>query len=249
MNFFMDHAKPFYLTLGRYLRKRSRNALRWTMRSPKHLMVSVAVVIILAVGIHNGVGMLKEDADRGATTSTTPYTGQEDGLTWREVEAAPVASSAAPSEAEPSGSPSTTPSEDESTSTIEKPKADRDNRESTAKAFATAYLSREEGRSDWKEWTAELTNEQLADQLQDIQAPMEGRGDSSVSDIKISKEPFTGAPKDTPVRWSRTLDVTVATEQGSDMKIAYEVTLMRGEGGWEVTDAVERGWTAVGDEG
>lgn len=244
MNFFMDHAKPFYLTLGRYLRKRSRNAVRWSMRSPKHLLVSVALVILLAVGIHNASGLFEEEASQRATTTAQTQTGQDDGLTWREVEASPLGSSASPSEG---SSASASPSE--STKAIEKPTADRGNRASTARAFATAFVSREEGQSQWEDWSAELTNEQLADQLQDIDAPFVGRGNSTASNIEISKEPFAGAPKDTPLRWSRTLDVTVDTEQGADMKVTYEITLMRGEGGWEVTDAVERGWTAAHDEG
>ncbi|MFI3893264.1 hypothetical protein VBH63_11490 [Kocuria rhizophila] len=245
MSYFNDSIKPLGILLFRYTRKRAGAGLRWAMRSPMRLAATAAVIVALAFGVHmlSKAGNDKPNAHPVASASAT-----DDGLTWRQVEAGPLGADGQPtSDASPKASDSASekPSPASSVPAPSKPKVNRAKADSTAGAFLRSYLSRREGDDQWKQWSAELTNEQLADQLAAAQTALDGRGDSTVTAVSVGKAPFTGAPKDTKIRWSRPVTATVTTETGQPIKLTYEVTAMKGDKGWIITDAVERGWTAA----
>lgn len=255
--------KPFLITLWRYLRKKTAASVRWVMRTPMRLIATVVVVFALIVGVHSGVDALKGNRDKGSVPQAEETNAQDEDLDYRDVEAKALKDdeSASPSDG-PSQSSSGTPSvgagpqavktdgpspsyEKTKVSAPSKPKVNSNDQKSVAEGFAKSYLARKDGDDQWKDWTGELTNQELKKYLSDAKTPIDSRGDTSVTDVKISDKPFDDAPKDTPIRWSRTVTATVATSQGSTLEIGYQVTMMRGDSGWQLTDAVEDGWKAT----
>lgn len=244
MSLLNDHIKPFGITLIRYLRLRTKRIVRWMMRSWWHLGISAVVIIALVLTIHN-LGKTDRAPEQAAQAEAS--TAADEDLTFREVEALPLgAQQEATDTEEPQVSPSSASAE--AIPSPQKPSPDRKKADSTAEAFLTAYLSRGDDEQ-WQDWTGDLTSSELAAFLDSAKTPLDGRGDTHVNKVQIGDKPFTGAPKDTPVRWSRPASATVQTQRGQDMKINFELTLMKGKHGWEVTDAVQRGWASVGQEG
>lgn len=245
MSYWNENVKPLGILIFRYARKRAGAGVRWAMRSPLRLTATAAVIVALAFAFH----LLSKEGDDGSKARpVASASASDDGMTWRQVEAEPVASGHQSSSAVPPDASTVQPSEQPSTTPMPapaKPEVDRDKAASTAEGFMRAYLSRQEGDDQWRAWSGELTNEQLADQFDDAKTVLDGRGASTVTDVTIGNTAFTGAPRDTEVRWSRPATATVTTEIGQPIKVTYEITAMKGQGGWVITDAVERGWTAA----
>lgn len=127
------------------------------------------------------------------------------------------------------------------------PTVDPANQESVAKGFATAYLSRPSGEwGDWQEWISGYTTPALLTQLETLafhdKSPLTGKEPTQVTDVKILPAD-EGEAVDTPIRWSRNLEVAVQSADGMTTLITYAVTLSKGENGWVVSKAVEQFWT------
>lgn len=128
-----------------------------------------------------------------------------------------------------------------------KPKVDMSNQESVAKGFATAYLSRpREDWNDWTEWVRDYTTPELVSQLKTLafhdKSPLSGKTPTRVSDVKILPAE-KGSGVDTPIRWSRNLEVSVESADGTLFVVTYAAMLSKSEKGWVVTEAVEMFWT------
>lgn len=128
-----------------------------------------------------------------------------------------------------------------------KPAVDRKNQESVAKALATAYLSRPTADwNDWSGWVEDYTSPALVSQLRNQafqdKSPLTGKAPTRVTEIKVQPAD-QGSGVDTPVRWSRNLEITVQSGDGTQTVITYAVVLSNTDKGWIVTEAVEKFWT------
>jgi hypothetical protein len=126
------------------------------------------------------------------------------------------------------------------------PTVDLANAESVATSWAKAYHSRATDRDDaWKGFIAPYTVPDLMEVLANTgfsEEPLKGKEPTQVPAVKVNPaEP--GSAVDTPIRWSRTVEVEVQSRDGSSVLVDYAVTLYKGEDGWNVTDAVEKAWT------
>lgn len=261
-NFYIDTLKPFVITLKRYSTKRLGKVVQWSFRSWKHLVISAVILLVVVVGAQKAITAWQADEDAPAQQSAPEPEHDEDaGLNFREVEAEPL-ESASPSasaadeatgpdmggndqaaDPEAGAKPSY---KQQDVAQPSEPDVDRSKPEDTAEALAEAYLSRGEG-DEWKGWVAELTNEELSNHLADAETPLEGRGASEVTDVTVSKKPFDGAPKDSPLRWSRQVEAKVKTETGGTLLLRFEATLMLDEDEqWEATDFAQTTWKAEG---
>lgn len=126
------------------------------------------------------------------------------------------------------------------------PAVDTANAESVATSWAKAYHSRANDTDTvWKGFIAPYTVPDLMEVLTNTgfsEEPLKGKEPTQVPAVKVSPaEPGTAV--DTPVRWSRTLEVEVQSKDGSSVLVDYAVALYKGENGWNVTDAVQKAWT------
>lgn len=261
-NFYIDTLKPFTITLKRYITKRLGKVVQWSFRSWKHLVITGVILLVAVVGAQKAITAWQADEEAPAQEPAPALEHDEDeGLSFREVEAEPL-ESASPSASASASDESTGPDmggndqaadpeagtkpshEQQDVAQPSEPEADRSKPENTAEALATAYLSRGEG-DEWKGWVADLTNDKLSDHLADADTPLDGRGASEVTDVTISDEPFEGAPNDSPLRWSREVEATVKTETGGTLLLRFEATLMLNEDEqWEATDFAQTTWKA-----
>lgn len=260
-NFYIDHVKPFAITLKRYGAKRIGRVVQWSFRSWKHLAVALLIVIVVVVGAQQLIKGGQRSDDAAPQQHAPQETDEDAGLNFREVPADPISEGAATGpDADESAAPDMGGNDQAATPAAgatpsygvqkvaepSQPSPDRSDADETAEALAAAYLSRG-GGDQWQDWTAELTNEDLADYLADAKTPIDDRGASEVEKVTISKKPFAGAPKDTPVRWSRNVAATVKTETGGTLLVNFETTMMlNADSQWEATDFAQTTWKAVG---
>ncbi|WP_420181303.1 hypothetical protein [Paenarthrobacter sp. TA1.8] len=126
------------------------------------------------------------------------------------------------------------------------PAVDTANAESVATSWAKAYHSRANDTDDaWKGFIAPYTVPDLMEVLTNTgfsEEPLKGKEPTQVPAVKVSPAE-QGTAVDTPVRWSRTLEVEVQSKDGSSVLVDYAVALYKGENGWNVTDAVQKAWT------
>lgn len=126
------------------------------------------------------------------------------------------------------------------------PAVDTANAESVATAWAKGYHSRANDKDDaWKGFITSYTVPDLMEVLTNSgfnEEPLKGKEPTQVPAVKV-KPAEPGTAVDTPVRWSRTLEVEVQSKDGSSVLVDYAVALYKGENGWNVTDAVQKAWT------
>ncbi|MEE2524539.1 hypothetical protein [Pseudarthrobacter sp. J47] len=126
--------------------------------------------------------------------------------------------------------------------------ADPQQADQVAQAWAKGYLSRgEAGENAWRGFITPYTAEELLPILDTLafqgSDPLAGKEPTQVLEVKVLPAP-KGEPVDTPTRWTRNLEVPVQSHDGSTTVITYTVTSYLGEKGWQVTDAVQKFWTA-----
>lgn len=215
---------------------------RWVFRKRRNffisLIVAVAAAITLSVLIHSGGGGDAENSRPAVEPSPTPTVT----VPYTEVQSTPIAAD-----------PRTTPTAGTSGGTRgafahpQRPVVDRDNPKSVAESFAIAYLSRPSSTWDgWQRWVSAYTLSDLVDRLE---SPTEGAADEQllsagkptrVSAVSFSA-PNASLPKNTPIRWSRTLTATVETENGPSTKLVYGVVESSTDDGWTITSVVQQG--------
>lgn len=126
------------------------------------------------------------------------------------------------------------------------PAVDPSNPETTAKAWASAYLSRsDEEYEEWRTFLPAGTPDALIGWMEEQSSasnfPLAGKWPTTVTDTRFT-EPAEGAPVDTPVRWSRTADVDVLAGDGSTTTITFALTLYQGADGWVLTNLEQKFW-------
>lgn len=128
-----------------------------------------------------------------------------------------------------------------------KPEADSAKPEPVATAWAEAYFSRPDGT--WEEWATwaepwvapELLAYMATDEFNERGA-LDGKQPSQVIDVRFS--PADGSTgRDTPVRWSRTLDIDVQTEDGRVTTVTYIIEENLTQSGWQIVNAEKKSWT------
>lgn len=224
---------------------------RWVFRKRRNFFVSLivagAAAITLSVLIHGGGDSTKSNRPTVEVSptpiATVPYT---------EVQATPFAG-------DPESVPTATPKASATTSTgagsaftdPKRPVVDRKDPESVAKGFATAYLSRPSSTWDgWEPWVSAFTTSDIMDRLE---SPTEGAADeqliSAGKPTRVSAVSFaapdSSLPRNTPVRWSRTLMATVETKSGYPTQLVYGIVEASTDDGWTITSVVQQG-TAKG---
>lgn len=230
-------------------------------RSRRSFFITAGVVGLIAMV---WIGVRLGGASPSSTETDQPAPEGSSTAEYRTTTAEPVPSGAGPtSSAGPSFSLDGGPSTGDGPQAVEhgeslttspravakptKPSANTDKAGETAKAWATAYLSRTSDNGDqWKDWMGPYVVPALRDYLTDSTTeqdnPITERVPSEVTKVTIGKHP-KGAPADTPVRWTRDVDVAVATGDGRTTTITYELTLNKTGDGWKVRNAVQDSWT------
>lgn len=127
------------------------------------------------------------------------------------------------------------------------PAVDRSKPESVATAWAYVYHSiPSNGEYGYmaaaESYTAPELRTFLRTQAGAANSALAGKAPTIAEDIQI-KPASPDAPADTPVRWTRTIDVTALSHEGSKTTLSYSVSLFLGEDGWSVTHATQKFWT------
>ncbi|WP_369021734.1 hypothetical protein [Paenarthrobacter ureafaciens] len=127
------------------------------------------------------------------------------------------------------------------------PAVDRSKPESVATAWAYVYHSvPRNGEYGYmaaaESYTAPELREFMRAQAGAANSALAGKAPTIAEDIQI-KPAGPDAPADTPVRWSRTIEVTALSHEGSRTTLSYSVSLFLGEDGWSVTHATQNFWT------
>lgn len=127
-----------------------------------------------------------------------------------------------------------------------KPEADTAKPEPVARAWAQAFFSRPDGSwNEWETWAADWVAPELlafmaTDEFNERGA-LDGKQASQVTDVRVS--PSDGsAGRDTPVRWSRTLEIDVQTADGRVTTVTYIIEENLTQNGWQIVNAEKKFW-------
>ena len=216
--------RAFLVELGYFLGTLWSRTWRWALRRKVNLAITSASV--LALLIIWGMAIQGNGPQATAHLNSTPTPVPTPTQAYTEVVATPVGGG----ESTPLPVPSSPP-------------ADMSAAESIARDWATAYLGRSSADDTaWKElisaYTIPSVVQQLDGQAFRAQGVLYGLAPTTVTDITIKPPPADGETN-TPIRWSRTVAVSVQTRVGSTVTIEFAVVLMKEAGGWKVTSVEE----------
>jgi hypothetical protein len=240
----------FLVEFGRFALVVLTQLRRWVFRKRRNFFISIVTVaglaIAFSIAIHAG-----DDANAPAPNAT-PTPTPTDTIPYTEVQATPIAGEApsvtpTPTRSAPSASAEPQGAAGGSFTKPREPKVDRQDPASVASAWGVAYLSRPGGSWDgWKAWVAPYVTDAMVDRLS---KPLEGMADEQlisagdpmrVTGVTFSA-PDSSMPKNTPIRWSRIVNVKVETEKRATETLAYSVVESKTDDGWTISSVTQRG--------
>lgn len=126
------------------------------------------------------------------------------------------------------------------------PSPDIQDAAAVAEAFLTVYNYREsETDKSWQEASQPWLVPDLAAQLPDLtNAALEGKAPAAVSKVEVG-ENIKDWGVDTPLRWSRQVQVTVDTQDYGSYRLAYRVQAQLTDQGWLINTAQLDSWQRV----
>lgn len=187
---------------------------RWVVRSPRNLIISVSVLVVVLV-VASGVlwqGPSRPVAQDFATPTPTP------SVSYAQITATPdVGEPVATGEAAPEESAA----------------------QSVATEWFTVYLTRDRAEDlAWRDAVGPYTMPQVVQGMTPHlffePGALVGKTPTSVQTVEFSA-PQPNAETNTPVRWSRTVTVQVATNSGTTVTLDFAIVVVEGDAGWIVT--------------
>lgn len=225
--------RVFALELARFLRTTWSKVWRWTFRRPLNVLVTFAVLIVLVVGIV--VAVRPATSPTVAEPEPTP-TPTATPVPMVEVTATPLNGGDVADDGDGEPTPS---SGDDTDATGDVDAIDTADPEAVARAWATAYFTREEPSDEtWADVVGPLSTDDLMTELASMAflegTPLDGAQQTTVTDLAIEpRDPSTEAS--TPIRWSRTLVVTVTDGEGTETTLSYSTVLYLADDVWTLT--------------
>ncbi|MDR2256190.1 MAG: hypothetical protein LBE25_09355 [Arthrobacter sp.] len=205
-----------------------QRAGRWVVYSPRHLWITVGVIVACLVIVNDVRGGSEPvaTAEESSTEAVSATSTDVDGVVYSTITAKPLSGQGATAESGAAAGPL-----DAAGSAA----AERVTRE-----FFSAYLTRQrEGDAAWQSNIAALVTTQLASELE---ADLAGVKQYPVSVIQVRLLPVDeNLPVDTATRFSRNVEVSVQTgAQERSMTYTVSVTNLGETSGWRVSKAVAK---------